>query len=163
MSIQKGNLSKEFLSGFRYELGNRAFALIAVGKVSQRMAGTRQDLFWGSYHALEKFNQPKYEKAAQMLGIEISIGSGPKLKGHLVGATPKFMLGALIRYVYPQTITYLKKLKKLQAIGPAAAQPFLAYMVAQEELQIEMMRLAIAQKYEEIPALLKKNLQNYTI
>lgn len=42
----------------------------------------------------------------------------------------------------------------MAAAGPFEARAFLTYMAEQEEAQIEMMRLALADGYERIPPLL---------
>ena len=147
-------LNDTFLAGFKYEIGNRRFALLTMKGISSRLTGDRRNLFWNSYYELEKFNQPRYAAAAQSLGVDASIGWGPQFRGRLIGSTPLFLLGALTKYVYPKTIAYLDALKAVQAAGPDQARSFLAYMIEQEELQIEMMRLALADEYEEIPPLL---------
>lgn len=147
-------LSEAFLSGFKYEIGNRAFALLTMKGISGRLAGDRRNLFWNSYYELEKFNQPRYAQAARLLGVDPSVGWEPRFRGWLIGSTPKALLTTLQKYVYPKTIAYLEELKAVAAAGPADAAPFLAYMVEQEEVQIEMMRLALADEYEQIPPLL---------
>lgn len=87
-------------------------------------------------------------------GLAASIGWGPKLRGWLVGNTPKLLLGTLQAYVYPKALAYLDALKAVAAAGPFEARAFLTYMVEQEEVQIEMMRFALADGYERIPPLL---------
>lgn len=154
-------LSDAFLKGFRYEIENRGFALRAMEGISGRLTGERQNLFWNSYYELEEFNQPRYAAAAKMLGVDASIGLGARFRGWLIGSTPGFMLRALQKYVYPKTIAYLDELKAVEAAGPARARPFLAYMVEQEEVQIEMMRLALDEQYEQIPPLLAAFVQKH--
>lgn len=69
-------LSKTFLSGFRYEIGNRAFVLRTMKRILGRLVGDRRNLFWSSYYEFEKFNQPRYARAARLLGVDASIGWG---------------------------------------------------------------------------------------
>lgn len=51
-----------------------------------------------------------------------------------------------------RTEIYVGRLNQLQSIGPADESEFLDYMVAQEALQVEMLRLAVSGQYGDAAA-----------
>jgi hypothetical protein len=135
--------STPFLKGFRHELANRAFAYIAIGRMARRMSGQRSAAFWSTYFELEVFNQPRYEAAATRWGLSTSPGLGSRLKAWVVSSVPRPLSGLLLKVVLHETVKYLEWLRGVSSQGPLDARAFLEYMVAQEEMQIEMMRMAL--------------------
>ncbi|EML1093777.1 hypothetical protein RZ910_000096 [Pseudomonas aeruginosa] len=142
--------SKKFIKGFRHELANRAFAFMAVGRMAERLAGDERGLFWKTYLDLEIFNRPRYEAAAAVWGLDVAPGFFTKLKAWAVSSVPKVFLGLLLKIVYSETLKYMEWLRDLSMEGPAGARAFLDYMLAQEEMQIEMMRMALSGRDCEI-------------
>ncbi|WP_237234722.1 hypothetical protein [Pseudomonas sp. TCU-HL1] len=142
--------SKAFIKGFRHELANRAFAFLAVGRMAERLDGDARGLFWKTYLDLEVFNGPRYEAAARRWGLGVTPGIASRLKAWAVSSVPKACHGLLLKVVYRETLKYLEWLKDLRRQGPADARAFLDYMVHQEEVQIEMMRIALSGRYSEI-------------
>ncbi|MCO6057636.1 hypothetical protein NG726_13275 [Pseudomonas sp. MOB-449] len=150
MRFQSEMPSKAFIKGFRHELANRAFAFLAVGRMAERLEGDVRGLFWKTYRDLEVFNRPRYEAAARRWGLEVTPGMLSRLKARAVSSVPKACHGLLLKVVYRETLKYLEWLKDLRRQGPADASAFLDYMVHQEEVQIEMMRIALSGRYSEI-------------
>jgi hypothetical protein len=83
-------------------------------------------------------------------GLAMRPGILIKLKAWAVSSVPDMFLGLLLKFVYSETVKYLEWLRDLRREGPADAKDFLDYMVAQEELQVEMMRLALKGLYPEM-------------
>ena len=81
---------------------------------------------------------------------EDTLEGNARLKALAVSSLPARLHGPLLRFIYRETLKYLEWLKKLRQQGPANARRFLEYMVEQEEVQLEMMRLALAGRYAEI-------------
>ncbi|MFB7103708.1 hypothetical protein [Streptomyces hydrogenans] len=142
--------SEGFTKGFAYELQNRHFALISMSGVARRLDGDPRSAFWGGYSRLERFNVPRYEQAALRWGMDAKPTAWTKARGTLVGATPEFMLHSLLKFAYPKTVKYLEELRRVRGLGPGDGKAFLDYMVDQEVVQIEMMRLALGGRYSEI-------------
>lgn len=138
------------MRGFRHELANRAFAVVAVRRMSERLQGDERRIFWATYWELEKFSAPRYAAAAESWGIVFKPGIWPVLKARIISSVPKGLLRLLLRIVHSETVKYLKWLQGLKQIGPSDASTFLDYMVEQEELQVEMMQLALSNRYVEI-------------
>lgn len=142
--------SAEFDKGFQHELANRAFALRAMEGIARRLHRDPQLPFWDGYAALERFNLPRYEKAASRWGLEARPGWWTRTRGAAIGATPKPLLGRLLKFAYPKTVAYRDELRRLRGIGPEDGKVFLDYMVDQEDLQVEMMQLALDRRYAEV-------------
>jgi hypothetical protein len=142
--------SDAFIKGFRHELANRAFALLAVERLAGRTQGTEQFALWSAYCALERFNAAIYAAAAANWGLDDTPGWWPSFKAWAFCSVPRIFESRLMRFVYAETHAYVDELKVLQRIGPVESRTFLDYMVAQEELQVEMMELAMAMRFAEI-------------
>ncbi|MFF2777404.1 hypothetical protein ACFVU3_21135 [Streptomyces sp. NPDC058052] len=153
--------SAEFSKGFDYELQNRQFALISMSGVARRLGRDPQVAFWGGYSELERFNVPRYEQAARKWGMNTEPTAWTKARGSLVGATPKFMLRSLLKFAYPRTVKYLDDLRRVRGAGPGDGRKFLDYMIDQEVVQIEMMRLALNQRFSEIAPELESFFRRY--
>ncbi|UXY50610.1 hypothetical protein [Pseudomonas tohonis] len=152
MRVKSSMPSKVFIKGFRHELANRAFALLAVERMAERLGDDRRGVFWRTYLDLEHFNGPRYQAAAIRWGLHRPPGLLTRLKAWALSSVPLALHGALLTLVYRETVKYLAWLRELQHQGPANARAFLEYMVAQEELQVEMMRLALRGQYAQLVA-----------
>lgn len=145
--------SDVFIKGFRYELANRAFALLAVERLARRTEGTEQSALWSAYRVLERFNAAVYSRAAANWGLDDTPGWWPSFKAWAFCSVPRVFENWMARFVYAETVAYVDRLKVLQCIGPSEARIFLDYMVAQEELQVEMMEMAMEGRFAEIAPL----------
>lgn len=142
--------SPAFLKGLRHELANRAFAHAAVTRMAARVAGQPAYTFWKTYADLEAFNQPRYQAAAEHWGLDTTPGRATRVKSWLVSSVPRPLQGLLLRLVHHETVKYLAWLRTLRSIGPAQAQRFLDYMIDQEQLQVEMMGMALSGRYRDV-------------
>lgn len=143
-------ISEDFARGFRYELANRAFALRATNGVARRLDDDPRRCFWASYARLEQFNAPRYREAARRWGMDPSPRAWTRFRGAASGAAPKALLNPLLKLAHPMTVDYVAELRRLRTIGPEDGDAFLGYVVDQEVLQVEMMRLAIAGRHNEV-------------
>lgn len=123
---------------------------MAVGRMAERLAGDQTGVLWRTYLDLEIFNRPRYEAAAAAWGLDVAPGLFTKLKAWAVSSVPKVFLGLLLKVVYSETLKYMEWLRDLSREGPADSRAFLEYMVAQEEMQIEMMLMALQGRDSEI-------------
>lgn len=153
--------SQQFLNGINYELQNRAFALIAIARIANRVQGTQEYIFWSAYESLERFNTPHYFAYAEKLGLDATPSFLTKAKASLISSTPSFLLDELLKLVYAKTKVYLEDLKQVHAQGTEADREFLDYMLAQEQVQIELMELAIKKQYREISPKIDHFIQHY--
>lgn len=157
----KSMLSEDFISGMKYELQNRAFALRTIERIAVRVEGEPEHIFWSSYEKLEKFNTPCYAAYAKKLGLDTTPSSFTKAKASMISATPGILLDALLKLVYSKTQVYMQDLKKVRSLGPSEDNEFLNYMIAQEQVQIELMELAIKKRYGEIQPKIDSFIKHY--
>lgn len=153
--------SQQFQNGIHYELQNRAFALSAIVRIANRVQGTQEYIFWSAYESLERFNTPHYLAYAEKLGLDATPSFLTKAKASLISSTPSFLLDELLKLVYAKTKVYMEDLKQVHAQGTEADREFLDYMLAQEQVQIELMELAIKKQYREIPPKIEQFIQHY--
>ncbi len=153
--------SEAFRDGLRHELANRAFAAISTRALATRCQGRPDGPFWSAYAELEQFNAPRYRRAARRWGMPVEPDGWTRLRGAAAGATPTFLLGPLLRYVHPKTVAYVEDLRRLRALGPPEGAAFLDYVVAQEEVQVAMMRLALAGRHQDVPALVADHVDRH--
>jgi len=154
-------ISEEFSRGFRHELANRAWALRSTSGIARRLEGNPSRAFWAGYVRLEEFNAIRYRQAAQHWGVPSKTRRWTRLRGAVSGAAPRAVVSRFLRYAYPKTAEYVDVLRRLRDIGPQDGAEFLDYMVEQEILQVEMMRLALAKRYGEVPPLVDEFLRAY--
>ncbi|WP_436863542.1 hypothetical protein [Acinetobacter haemolyticus] len=143
-------VSKKFIKGIKYEIANRAFALDSIGRIANRVKGRPEYIFWHSYERLEIFSAPKYAKFAKKIGLDGTPSLYTRSRAWSTCLIPTLLLAPTLKLVCFLTKNYLKDLKKVRELGNSEDMEFLDYMVAQEELQIELMELAISRKYNEI-------------
>lgn len=153
--------SQQFLNGINYELQNRAFALSAITSIANRVQGTQEYIFWSAYEKLERFNTTHYFAYAEKFGLDATPSFLTKAKVSLISSTPSFLLDELLKLVYSKTKVYLEHLKQVHAQGTEADGEFLDYMLAQEQVQIELMELAIKKQYRDIPSKIDQFIQHY--
>ncbi|MDR0242187.1 MAG: hypothetical protein LBJ65_11360 [Burkholderia sp.] len=136
-------IASTFAKGFKGEIQNRAFAIRAIGRLANRLDGDPRQPLWAAYLKLEEFNVPIYRQAAARWGLDVTPKAGTLIKAWMLGSVPKCLLGPFLKLVYSKTVVYCEELRRLRNIGPSDSRDFLDYMVDQEDLQIEMMRLSL--------------------
>jgi len=149
-----------FENGFLHELENRAFAFRAIERLSGRLLADPRRPLWQTYFELEQYNASKYQAAASRLDLTFQPGVWTKFRAWLIGSVPKCLHSVFLRFVYAKTIKYLRFLEDLRKDGPREERAFLEYMVAQEVVQIEMMKRALTGRYWEIPEILEKFIED---
>ena len=152
MYTQSGMRTDDFPAGIRYEVANRAFALRTVERLSRRFEGSDQQAFWLAYLKLEQFSAPHYRALAERLEVDSHPGLWTRFRAAVVASDPGFMMERTLRSMLSRTEIYVGRLNQLQSIGPADESEFLDYMVAQEALQVEMLRLAVSGQYGDAAA-----------
>ncbi|WP_322085239.1 hypothetical protein [Burkholderia sp. BCC1999] len=136
-------ITSHFARGFKGEIQNRAFAIRAIARLANRLDGDPRQSLWAAYLRLEEFNAPIYRQAAARWGLDVAPNTGTLLKAWVISSVPKLLLRPFLKLVYSKTVVYCEELRRLRNIGPSDCRDFLDYMVEQEDLQIEMMRLSL--------------------
>jgi len=126
-----------FIKLFDKEVQNRAFALLSMSAISEKVTEEGDTTFYNRWVAFEKFLQAKYKPYADKHGLS----QEPRGK-----AKTDAFFGKLASDILPkrkfyktmlnQTENYLEKLKKLPEYATDEDLEFARFVVKQEEVQI---------------------------
>lgn len=139
--------SPEFIKGMYYELDGRATMHAITANMANRFEEGAMRNYWKSYHQLEEFSRPKYERMAKAFGIELPGRTWISVKSKVISWLPGLMISGAISELRSKTVVYVERLRWLSEIGPAEERDFYAYMVRQELLQVQLMDIALRKEY----------------
>ena len=150
--------SAMFKDLFQYELNNRAFALLSVTALAERMQGTEQENFWRAYADMEKYSQAKYEKIALKYEMEVS-SSIVKLKVWTTNIAFYLFPETMMDVMSTATTKYVQKLEPLADLGKEEDRAFFNYVLAQEQTQALALQHAVNKNYDEAARSIESFLQ----
>lgn len=130
----------------KYEYRNRGRTYIGMSKAAKHSAGTDRGAFFQAYYELEIINQKILGHMKNELGANYHANWFTRSVLHVTG-------DILWRFVSPQQlidviIPYLPKLKEMQSLGRYEHKPFFAYIVAQEQAQLEASQAAKKESWD---------------
>ncbi len=140
---------EEFLSLLDYEAQNRAFAYQSVNRMAKKTAAEDTGPFWQAYADLEALSRARYTPFLAKYDIAAQARWTTRLRGWAGGVVgglfPETAMGIMQR----ATVAYVPKLERLAEIAPestdnlksAEARAFFKFVVEQEEVQAEALRL----------------------
>lgn len=129
-----------------YELNGRAAMHAITANMAKRFSEGVMHVYWNSYHQLEEFSRPRYERVAGVFGIELPGKAWVSIKARMVSWLPGFMIPLVLSGLRNRTVAYVGRLRWLSEIGPAEESDFYAYMVRQEVLQVKLMDIALGKE-----------------
>ena len=139
-----------FIQLFDREVQNRAFALLSMSAIAEKVTKDGDKAFYNGWVAFEDFLQQKYEPYATKHGLS------QEPRGT---ARTQAFFGKLASDILPkrkfykmmlnQTEDYLEKLKKLPELATDEDLEFARFVVKQEEVQIQAIELRIKGKNQE--------------
>jgi len=134
---------KEFLNLFDREVQNRAFALLSMSAISEKVTEGGDKTFYNEWVAFEEFLQKQYKPYAEKYGLSQEPRSTAKAQAFF-GELASDILPQKTFYetMLDQTEDYLEKLKKLPDYATSEDFEFARFVVKQEEAQVK----AIAHK-----------------
>ncbi len=144
----RGVLSPAFIEGFKSEIANRNFSKLTTKAMAERFKNQKNFLFWESYHKLEQLNSKHYSRIASYWGISTDISYWTKIKALVMSVIPSVFIDSTLKSALTRTEDYVVLLKELNAVGPSSERGFLDYMVKQEVLQVDIMKLALAGEFD---------------
>ena len=141
---------ESFIKLFDKEVQNRAFALLSMSAISEKVKEDGDKTFYNAWVAFEKFLQEKYKPYANKHGLS----QEPRGK-----AKTDAFFGKLASDILPkkkfyktmlsQTEDYLEKLKKLPEYATNEDLEFARFVVEQEEVQIQAIEHRIKGENQE--------------
>ena len=139
-----------FIQLFDKEVQNRAFALLSMSAISEKVKEDGDKAFYNGWVAFEEFLQKKYEPYATKHGLSQEPRGTAKAQAFF-GKLASDILPKKKFYktMLNQTEDYLEKLKKLPEHATNEDLEFARFVVKQEELQIQAIELRIKGKNQE--------------
>lgn len=141
---------ESFIKLFDKEVQNRAFALLSMSAISEKVTEDGDKVFYSGWVAFEEFLQKKYKPYADKYGLS----QEPRSK-----ARTQAFFGKLASDILPkrkfyktmlrQTEDYLEKLKKLPEYATDEDLAFARFVVEQEEAQIRAIKHRIEGENQE--------------
>jgi len=137
---------KIFSNHLQYEYGNRGRTYIGMAKAAKYSAGSDRETFFQTYYELEVINQ----KILGHMKSELGVGYDANWFVHS-GLNLMTYLGW--RFISPQQlidviIPYLPKLQEMESLAHPEYKPFFAYIVAQEQAQLEASQAAQTESWD---------------
>ncbi|MEL6184425.1 MAG: DUF4334 domain-containing protein [Myxococcota bacterium] len=139
-----------FRSLFEMEVQNRAFALRSMGALAETASSEEDKHFYGSWTKFETLMQEKYAPYAQKYGFTQEPGTVAKLQAVFGTLAVNILPNSIAAgQMLEETTAYAEKLRELARVSPDDDRPFFSFVVKQEEMQIEALRLKHADKTVE--------------
>jgi len=127
-----------FIQLFDKEVQNRAFALLSMSNISEKVTAEGDKTFYNGWVAFEEFLQTKYKPYADKHGLSQAPRGTSKAQaffGELASdVLPK---KKFYKLMLDATEDYLEDLKKLPEYASDEDLEFARFVVAQEEVQIQ--------------------------
>ena len=137
-----------YIKRLKYEFDNRTFAYLGMKKAAHVLQDEPAGVFYQAYYDLEVVNQQIYKRSAVALNFDYKASWFTRFRGHAGGFAAYFITfspESLIRIIVP----YIPKLEQLRDLADPRYQSFFAYIVAQEQAQLEASQMAKAEGWEQ--------------
>ena len=151
MEIEK---QEEFVKLFDYEVQNRALALISLQNLSKDEENPVKKEFWDAYLALECLNQKRYQPFANKYSITQEPKFMASLKASLLVKANDWFPSYIWETIHDAGSKYVEKLEEMATLADEDDKDFFSYVVSQERVQVEAIRLMINGKVQQAVELL---------
>ena len=146
-----------YLNALQGEINNRAVAAYVVPALAKRMQGSSKGSFWAAYTSLERYQQPAYQAQQQRFRMSPS-GFNRWFKGNASLLAAYFHHEWFVEKLAGATSGYLQSLKAVSV--PEEHKTFWDYVIAQEEVQVNAMKLASEGRYRQAASLLNNFIES---
>ena len=144
------SIDKKVAELFEMEIQNRAFALKSARKMASQASSDEDKYFTAAWVEFEEFLQTKYAPFASKYNLPQEAGLIANIQAGLGVLGLNVLPNAIaLKTMLDQTVNYNEKLKELRKIAPIEEKAFFEFVVDQEEVQIEAIKLAIQGKMKE--------------
>ena len=132
------------------EVQNRAFALLSMSSISEKVTEDGDTTFYNGWVAFEEFLQKKYKPYANKHGLSQEPRGTAKVQAFF-GKLASDILPKKKFYktMLSQTEDYLEELKKLPEYATDEDREFARFIVEQEEVQIQAIKHRIKGENQE--------------
>ncbi len=138
--------NETYFKHLEYEYGNRGRTYIGMSKAAKYAKGSDREAFFQAYYEMEVINQQILGQMKSDLGVDYEanwfVHSGLNVITYLGW-----------RFVTPQQlidiiIPYIPKLQEMESLASPEHKPFFAYIVAQEQAQLDACRAAQQESWD---------------
>lgn len=134
--------TERFTSLANYEIQNRAFALDYTKRSSEHWGNKDVKRFWAAYYELELINQKKYQNFAEKHNLDMEATTMTDIKTSSIRGLSRVAPEWTLEFITKATEKYIGDLEEMRRLGPAEDKRFLSYVVEQEYVQIQALKLA---------------------
>jgi len=143
-----------YLKHLKYEYRNRGRAFIGMETMAKYSAGSDREAFFQAYYELEVINQKILENMSKPLGV------GYQANWFMRSGLNMFSYVGW-RFVSPQQlidiiIPYIPKLQEMESLANPEHKLFFAYIVAQEQAQLDASRAAKQESWDSGAKILRE-------
>lgn len=154
---------ERFKKLFDMEVQNRAFALKGGQHMAENASSEADKLFFNTWVRFEQFLQQAYAPYAAKYGLSQEARGKANLQVGISKLASNLLPASIVfQTMLNETIDYLEKLKELDRVAPEADATFFSFVVKQEEVQIEALKLRLEDKNEEVAHLLSTFIQEHS-
>ena len=153
---------QEIFSLFDYEVQNRAMAYSVYAWMSAKDLEADSKRWYRACLSLEEITRDRYAPYVAKYGID----PAPRLRTKMTVLAAKVGYQfipelTILKQALEQTIPYVDELKRLREIAEEDHE-FFDFVVAQEELQVEMLKLRVDGKIEESAVVLETFVEQHS-
>ena len=137
-----------YMKRLKYEFDNRTFAYLSMKKAAHVLKDEPAGVFYQAYYDLEVVNQDIYKRSAISLNFDYKANWFTRFRGNAAGFATHLIIfspESLIKVIVP----YIPKLEQLRDLADPRYESFFAYIVAQEQAQLEASQMAKAEGWEQ--------------
>ena len=137
-----------YIKRLKYEFDNRTFAYLSMKKAAHVLKDEPAGVFYQAYYDLEVVNQDIYKRSAISLNFDYKANWFTRFRGNAAGFATHLIIfspESLIKVIVP----YIPKLEQLRDLADPRYESFFAYIVAQEQAQLEASQIAKAEGWEQ--------------
>ncbi|MEO1639495.1 MAG: hypothetical protein AAFU41_09655 [Pseudomonadota bacterium] len=147
--------SKRFLKLFDMEIQNRASAHKGVETLSKSATNDIDKAVFADWLAFEAFLQRAYAPTAKKYGLPQTIRWQALLQARLAGVALAILPDRYFtKFVLDGTKKHLEKMEQLYALAPKEDERFFDFVVRQEAVQVDSLKLRLDGKKREAAQLL---------
>ncbi|MEO1170849.1 MAG: hypothetical protein AAFX94_02195 [Myxococcota bacterium] len=148
-SLNDSERQEKFLELFEMEVQNRAFALLSAERGLENATSDGDKIFLGAWLDWERFLKERYAPYAKKYGLTQEPETGAKMQANLAVVGQALLPDSkVMNLMLDNTISYVEKLRELERVSPEEDRAFFAFVVEQEEAQVDALRLRVDEDYQ---------------
>ena len=148
-----------YMGHLKYEYRNRGRTYLGMAKAAKWSANSDRGSFFQAYYELEQLNQSIYGPMKSELGVDYQANWFTRTGLNIfVYVSWRFVSAQqLVDVIVP----YIPKLKEMEALASPEHKPFFAYVVAQEQAQLDATSAALQGDWDSGAKILREFVEQH--